>query len=136
MLNEIDHHDFKVLFISQPYFRYEKKIKAAERAEWVKDYIKDRGYEFLDLYEYREEIGIDPQKDYSLDYNHYHLESAEKITHFLGEFLVSHYDLEDKSPKPEYSDWNDDYEEWENVIYKEEAEKVKNWRSAYLEENK
>ena len=109
----------------------ETAIEAAKREEWVQAYLEGKGYSFLNMDLYRDEIGIDPQLDYSLDYNHYNLESAEKITHFLGDYLCRNYDFENKSSLKEYSGWNEDYEEWKNVLYPQEEERLREWRESF-----
>lgn len=131
LLSELSEHDFEVLFFCGPYFRCEEKIEAAKREEWVQAYLEGKGYSFLNMDLYRDEIGIDPQLDYSLDYNHYNLESAEKITHFLGDYLCRNYDFENKSSLKEYSGWNEDYEEWKNVLYPQEEERLREWRESF-----
>lgn len=56
------------------------------------DYIQEAGYPYLDLNAWREEIGLDPTNDY---YNsgHHNIYGAEKVTNYLSQYIVDHYDL-------------------------------------------
>lgn len=88
-LDEIGAH---ALFYVSP---YELKENDAEKYAHMKEKIEAAGYDWLDMNQYYDEIGLDFSRDYS-DYGvHTNAVGAQKCTVFLGEYLRSHYDLPD-----------------------------------------
>ncbi len=63
-------------------------------ADAARDYAEQNGCAYLNMYDYLEEIGIDPDKDYA-DEIHLNVNGAKKLTSFLGEYLSENYDLQD-----------------------------------------
>lgn len=57
------------------------------------DAIHAAGYDYLDLTAVAEEMGIDRSQDFYND-GHVNIFGAEKITTYLGDYLVTHYDLD------------------------------------------
>ncbi len=133
-LKAVDNMGCSVLFMAEPYFRSDDKLDASKRVDWIEAYLSSKGYDFLNLQKHKDEIGIDPETDYSLDYNHFHIESAEKITRFLGTYISENYGLEAKNELPQYSSWNDDYDEWMRTLRDEEYQKLADRRKAFLEQ--
>ena len=112
LLEELEKHDFEVLFFNGPYFQYEEKLEQAKRVQWVKNYLTEKGYSYLDMNDYRKQIGFDSGTDYSMDYCHYHINSALKITEFLGEYLTENYSLPDHRSDVAYDLWKEQSLEW------------------------
>lgn len=86
--------------------------------EWetqVEDYAKENGLNYINCLEYQNEIGL----DYSLDtYDaglHLNLSGAEKLSRFLGKYLVDKYSLSDRrDEEPLKTFWNQKREEYYN----------------------
>ena len=88
-LDEIDAH---ALFYVSP---YAQKEDDAEKFAHIRDVVEAAGYDYLDMNQYYDEIGLDFSRDFS-DYGiHTNAVGAQKCTVFLGEYLRSHYDLPD-----------------------------------------
>ena len=88
-LDEIGAH---ALFYVSPYVQQEDD---AEKYAHIRDVVETAGYDYLDMNQYYDEIGLDFSRDFS-DYGiHTNAVGAQKCTIFLGEYLKSHYELPD-----------------------------------------
>lgn len=89
-----------------------------KRHNSLEAYAREKGIDYLDLN--LKDLGMDWRKD-SLDQgDHLNYYGAEKVTRFLGEYLVSHYDLTDHRMDRKYTSWKDQAKEYmarrENVL--------------------
>lgn len=66
-------------------------------------FAEEYGVPYVDFNLYDEEIGILPS-DFADDH-HLNISGARKCADFLGEYLVSHYDLTDHRGDTDYSSW-------------------------------
>jgi len=68
--------------------------------------VQSYGYEFLNLNDSYEEMGIDFSTDF---YNAYHVNvgGAEKYTSYLGKYISDNYDLPDHRDDMLYSEWEE-----------------------------
>ncbi len=135
-LNEIDENNFDVLFFVGPYWPVEDKNEAIGKARRIQVYLEDRGYTFLNMHEYLDEIGMNGMEDYSMDYNHYNIHGALKISEFLGDYLCSHYDLSDKREDIRYDKWRREFQEWKSVNLQNDISWTDRLRQEYLKEHK
>ncbi len=82
----------QALFYVSPYVL---KDEDAEKYAHIRDVVEAAGYDWLDMNQYYDEIGLDFSRDFS-DYGvHTNAVGAQKCTVFLGEYLRDHYDLPD-----------------------------------------
>jgi len=58
----------------------------------MKEYAMEKGCDYVDGFEYLDEIGIDPSTDFA-DKAHLNIAGEEKMTRFLGNYLREHYEL-------------------------------------------
>ncbi|MCR5421156.1 MAG: hypothetical protein K6E98_09125 [Lachnospiraceae bacterium] len=127
----------RVLFIVGPYWRIDKteeaRIKAAGKALFIKDYLKEKGYDFLDLHEHIEEIGMNGAQDYSMDYNHYTITGALKNTQYLGSYIMKEYDLPDRRNDAGYDKWRSEYKEWTETILPDNIAWTERLRQEYID---
>lgn len=63
-------------------------------ADAMTEYAAENGCVYLNLFEYMDEIGLDCEKDF-YDVGHLNDRGAVKVTDFLGEYIVGHYDISD-----------------------------------------
>lgn len=96
----------QALFIVSPY-----RVEPEEQMmfNYMKPIIASYGYEFVNMNEYYEEIGIDFYTDYDDFGGHVNTMGAEKCTDYLAELLKS-YDLPDKRGMEGYDSWEKSYE--------------------------
>lgn len=82
-------------------------------------YLADRGIDLLDLNPLFSELDLDPKKDF-MDNKHCNANGAEKVTHYLQEYLRSHYELADHRGDDRYSHWDQDLEWYEHEKLKQD----------------
>lgn len=80
---------------------------------YIADIIAPTGYGFLNLNDYYEELGIDFETDFDDYGGHTNAFGMEKCSAFLGEYLSTHYDFEDKRGREGYESWDKAAELWE-----------------------
>lgn len=114
VIEKADETGCEVIYTIPPYKDSEQAYKEHDRAGFIKKYLTDAGKTVLDLYELKQQIGIDEDTDFSSDYMHYHIFSAQKITDYLGEYLKANYALEDHRGDDKYSSWNKSIQEWKD----------------------
>ena len=71
----------------------------------VQEYANANHVKFLDLNLYLEEIGIDWERDTSDGGDHLNVFGAEKVSHFLGNYLKENYDFESHKGTKIYDKW-------------------------------
>ena len=78
----------QILFVTVPYqkgFAYSDAMRA---------YAEKNGADYLNLFDYLDEIDIDPKTDFK-DSGHLNTAGATKVTAFLSSYINQHYDLTD-----------------------------------------
>lgn len=100
IVNLCREHGAKLLLLSTPspvnynYMRHNRLERCA----------RESGIDYLDLNLI--DLGMDWEED-SLDHgDHLNYYGAEKVTRYLGQYLSSHYKLEDRRNDPAYASWN------------------------------
>lgn len=92
-----------VLFVRTPEQIQYKENQSVDEAVKL---IQEAGYDYLDMYDLQDEIGIDPKTDF---YNPFHcnIYGAEKVTSYLGQYLVDHYDINMDHSEEVTAEWED-----------------------------
>lgn len=119
LLDYLKEEELQALFILSPTVMEEEKQRMYNHMEEV---IVSYGYEFLNLNEYYQEIGIDFATDFSDYGGHTNALGAWKCTAFLGNYVAQNYGLPDKRMEEGYQDWDAAYEQWK--IELEQARKT------------
>lgn len=106
--------DAQALFYVSPYVLKEDD---AEKYAHIREVVEAAGYDYLDMNQYYDEIGLDFSRDFS-DYGvHTNAVGAQKCTVFLGEYLRDHYDLPDHRTGGAAGDdpsWDAAYSLWQS----------------------
>ncbi len=104
LLDCCDELNAEVLFVMFPHVR---QPDGWGYSNSIGDVIAERGYTFIDLNRYYDEMGLDFETDYA---NHGHLNfyGAEKYTHFMGGYLAANYNLPDHRNESD-NPWNERY---------------------------
>ena len=102
LLTYLEKENVKTLFITVPQIM---PAVARRRVNAGMDYVRDRGFECLDLSTAFEEIGISRETDYH-DYNHLNIHGAIKFTDYLGRYLQEHYGFADKRGTAGTESWD------------------------------
>ena len=77
---------------------------------------KERGLEFVDLNCDLDRIGIDWKNDFYDKGDHVNVFGAEKITAYLGEYVLNEFDLEDHRGDPAYQLWDEMIAKYEQEL--------------------
>ncbi len=119
----------EILFVSTP---YQMTVEKSSLQLSLQMYMEEKGYSFIDLNDYIDEIGLDPMVDYS-DCIHSNISGAEKITRYLAQYVADNYELDNVTLSEKQ------IKEWEDACdaYSERSAKIKiKWeanRQAVLE---
>ncbi len=100
--------NLNVLFLLSP-FLATKEDK--QKFNYMKKLTEDRGFEFLDMNEHYDEIGLDFNLDF---YNagHVNISGAEKCTSFLGKYLKDNFTFNANHKELVVNGWNQSWEQW------------------------
>ncbi len=109
LLDYLEENDLQALFILSPTVMEAEKQKMYN---YIDDIVSARGYEFLNMNDHQEEIGLDYSMDFSDYGGHVNAVGAKKCTAFLSRYLADHYDMEDKRGTEGYDSWDAAYEQW------------------------
>lgn len=92
--------------------------------DWAKHdlvarYAELSGVDFIDfnLPELREEIGFDPACDFCDDGRHPNITGAQKMSSYVGSYLMNICSLEDRRNMKEYDSWQKDSRLYERLLY-------------------
>ena len=110
LLTYLQENKLEALFITSPMVL---KPELKMQFNYMEEIISSYGYVYLDLNDYTEEMGIDFATDFYDGGSHTNASGAQKCTAFLGEYISSHYDLEDKRGNESYSTWDESYVYWQ-----------------------
>lgn len=109
LLDYCDAERLNVLFVVSPYANTDEYRQA--QINTVLQTVQSRGYPALDMRFLKNDIGLDPTKDY-YNYKHTNIHGAIKVTDYLARYLVENYDFTDKRGDPAYSSWDDAYSQY------------------------
>ena len=110
LLVYLQEKDLNALFIVSPMVLDEDMQK---KFNYMENIIASYGYDYLNLNNYYDELGIDFAMDYYDGGSHVNASGSEKCTAFLGNYLTEHYELTDKRSDEKYSTWNEAYIYWQ-----------------------
>ena len=124
----------QALFIVSPY-----GISAEDQKmfNYIGGIIEEAGYQFLNMNNYYEEIGIVFEEDFADYASHTNAVGAEKCTAFLEEYLLANYQFTDKRGNDRYASWDKAYELWLDELEEASvviAEHIANEDYAVIEE--
>ena len=119
LLDYLQNNNLNALFIVSPTTLDEEKQM---QFNYIGNIVGSYGYNYVNLNNYYEEIGIDFTTDFYDGGGHTNALGAEKCTAFLGQYLAENYEFKDKRGEDKYSTWDDAYEYWQEC--QEEAIKI------------
>lgn len=93
----------KLILIAAPYVITEEDQKVYNR---IAEIAKEKGITFINYNEYYEEIGLDFEKDFN-DESHLNYWGSCKFTDYLGEFLCTCDNIQDRRGQEGYESWED-----------------------------
>lgn len=89
---------------------------ASEEEQMEANYIYDISEEYgVDYINFLDMDLINYQTDLYDEASHLNPSGARKVTEYLGEYLISNYDISDQRNNEDYSFWYEDYEEYNEM---------------------
>lgn len=118
----------KVLLVATPYIP--NHTRAALHVQ-MNQYIDEQGYEYLNMTEKLDEIGLELTEDF-YDKNHTNISGAQKVTEYLADYIAQNYELKDCLNEKQKLRWASACEEWNH----EKSDLLKQWEQAVKDMNK
>ena len=110
LLDYLEENELQALFILSPTVMEEEKQKMYN---YIGDMVNGRGYEFLNMNDYYDEIGLDFAADFSDYGGHVNAVGAEKCTAFLSGYLVENYGIKYRRGEADCESWDAAYRQWQ-----------------------
>lgn len=110
----------KVVFLCMP---YTSSARGQTLRAQMREYMDEKGYEYIDLTIIPDEIGLDFKTDFS-DGSHANVSGAKKTTSYLAQYLMENYEIETDHSSAVQSFWSDFVSEWD----KKEAKLTEQWK--------
>lgn len=126
LIRFLEDNDKDALFVILPY-----AVSADEQKKinYIRDYVTDRGYNFLDMNQHLDEMSFDESSDYKDDGTHTNIVGAEKATAYLEKYLDENYvktgilGKKDRRQDKKCRSWDAAYKRW-LTTYEEGKETV------------
>lgn len=108
-------NEVKVLFVFVP--QVIKNEETLGQINTMTDLAKARGFDVLNLQTETNRIGLDVKTDF---YNllHTNVHGSIKYTYYLGQYLMQHYNFEDKRGNADFTDWDQAADSYLDIISK------------------
>ncbi|MCR4597836.1 MAG: hypothetical protein K5678_02240 [Acetatifactor sp.] len=110
-----EEHGFELSFFVVP-FRI--TLEEQMQVNAARSYLTALGYDFLDMNQVQEDLGLDLQKDF-MDDKHCNANGAEKVTLYLEDYLTEKFTLADHRGDAAYTYWDQDLEWFEHAKLKQ-----------------
>lgn len=115
LLDYLEEKRQKALFVITPYSSTKEEQR---RINYLSDLITSRGYDFLDMNQHIDEIGLDFQTDIRDYGTHVNVAGGEKVTRWFENYLKENYinpgvalTVDHRGDK-KYSSWDKAYRQW------------------------
>ena len=109
LLAYLRENELQALFIVSP---YGESLEDQQMYNYMSGIVKEAGYNFLNMNNYYDEIGIVFEEDFADYASHTNVVGAGKCTAFLKDYLLENYSFEDKRGNSAYVSWDKAYEKW------------------------
>ena len=103
----------EVVFYTAPV--YYRDASQPGRKNYVKNYIEEKGFPFVDFSGETRALGLDLATDFWSP-DHFDALGAQKVTKRFCEYLESAFDLPDRRDDPAYASWTEDLPAWEKQL--------------------
>lgn len=105
LISKCNENGIKMMFMETP---TAKSWNYARHNAMVK-YAKQKKIDFVDMNTLEGKYAIDWSTDTRDGGRHLNCEGAEKVSAYLGKYILEHYSFKDKRDSEKYADWNNDY---------------------------
>lgn len=105
LISKCNENGIKMMFMETP---TAKSWNYARHNAMVK-YAKQKKIDFVDMNTLEGKYAIDWSTDTRDGGRHLNCDGAEKVSAYLGKYILEHYSFKDKRDSEKYADWNNDY---------------------------
>lgn len=105
-------NNVRILFVGIPWAVNEKSRK--EEMNYITNCVLNSGFDIINLANDLCAVGLDPKTDYYND-QHLNIHGALKVTDYLSQYLLAHYDFPEKSGGG-YESWDEAYDKYKEMI--------------------
>jgi hypothetical protein len=127
LLTYLKEKNLNALFVITPYDVQEDEQK---KINYISDIVTAAGYNFLDMDQYVDEIGLDYDVDFKDYGTHTNIVGAYKVTKFFEDYLKKNYVnegiLADHRGDSKYKSWDNAYKLWLEAYETGSAEVIYN----------
>lgn len=112
LLSYLKGKDINALFVITP---YDVSVEEQQKTNYMANIIRNNGYDFLDMNQYRDEMGFDGQTDFNDYGTHTNVLGAKKVTEFFEKYLEENYRnilTSDHRGDSSYKSWDKAYDKW------------------------
>ncbi len=133
LLEYIEENDLNALFVITPFTVDEDEQK---KINYMSDIIEEHGYNFLDMNQYTDEIGLNFEEDFNDYGTHTNILGAEKVTEFFEQYLKDNY-IDELGIMTTDHRLDSSYKSWDEA-YKLYCDSISDWEATvrYNIENK
>lgn len=127
-LDACDESDIeRIVFVQFPHLPIsEKAVHRNRRYLELEKIVEARGYEYVNLNEFQDEMGLVPEDDY-YDGEHLNARGQQKFTHWFMDYLIENYNLKETTLTEKQK------QEWDNSA--KYIEEFYNYYEEYLKEH-
>ncbi len=97
-------NDIKLCLFAAPFSSDEI---AQKKLNYVKEIAQETNVDYLNMSRMEEELGLNPDRDF-VDWMHTNHYGAQKVSSYMGSYLMQNYDLTDRSNEEGYVRWEED----------------------------
>lgn len=114
MIEYAEETDTELLFMVAPY----QGIMPSDKMIFneVEAIAREYGVSYVDFNEYYGRIGLDPATDCA-ESSHLNYSGSEKFSDYLGNYIMTRYDIPDRRGAEEYESWDENAEYYETIAY-------------------
>ena len=112
LLDYLDQERVNALFVTVPQVI---SMENQGHLNVLENMVERRGYPCLDMLSDYEAVGIDPRRDF-YDKSHTNIHGSIKVTDYLADYLVEHYQFADKRGQADYADWDSESEAYDKLM--------------------
>ena len=112
LLTYLKLENLNAIFVLAPY-ELESEVKQ-ENFNYCESIIQEYGYEFLNMNESLDQMEFDFSRDFYDGGIHTNAVGSEKCSKFFAEYMINHYDFNDKRGVEGYESWEMAYQLWKS----------------------
>ena len=75
---------------------------------YIGDYVKQYNIEFLNVYDFMDDIGLSWDKDFA-DTVHLNYQASRRLTKYIGKYLQTNYEIPDHRGEEAYKSWDENW---------------------------